>query len=193
MPSDEYDEMAKKLLSLARANKILKIDETKLDRYLQYYNDELLREPDPHNPNAPALDETEQEMLRKYERVYEMFDIGRTDGMIRSFLQKEYDIKDRQSRYIIEEARILYGITGQADKEGRKQASINFYRTLANVAFKEKQYEVAGKLWEKADKLEGLFSEDRIGLDPADFMKPTKFVFVNNMNVLNQKTTELDE
>lgn len=186
--------MAKKLLSLARANKVLKIDESKLDRYLLYYNDELLRDFDDESPDAPTLTYTERDMLTKYERVYEMFDIGRTDGMIRSFLKKEYDIKDRQARYVVEEARILFGITGKADKEGRKQASINFYRTLANVAFKDKLYEVAGKLWERADRLEGLFNDEHIGLDPADFGKPTKFVFTNNIQILNQnKTIDFDE
>lgn len=179
--------MAKRLLTLTRANKILKIDESKLDRYLLYYHDELLREPDPNDDNAPYLNDTEREMLGKYERVYELFDIGHTDGMIRSMLMKKYDVKERQARYIVEEARIIYGITGKADKEGRKQASINFYRTLANVAFKEREYEVAGKLWEKADRLEGLFNEEKIGLNPEDFAKSAKYVFINNMNVLKQQ------
>ncbi len=185
--------MAKKFLTMARANRILKIDENKLDRYLLYYHDELLREPSVDRPDIPALSETEQDMLKKYERVYEMFEVGRTDAMIRTFLMEQYGIKDRQARYIVEEARILYGITGKADKEGKKQASINFYRTIANLALSKEQYEVAAKLYEKADRLEGLFSEERVGLNPEDFLKPTKFVFVNNMNVLNQKNIEFDE
>lgn len=184
--------MKRKLPSLARANKILKIDESKLDRYLLYYHNELAFEFDEGNPHQPHLNETEQDMLRKYQRVYEMFDIGRTDGMIRSFLMKEYDLKERQCRYIVEEARILYGITTQADKEGQKRASISYYRTIANVAFKNKEYKTAIDAWQLADKLEGLFDGETLGLNPADFIKPTKLYFINNMNVVNQKTP-LDE
>ena len=188
--------MTNKLLSLNKANKILKIDDSKLDRYLLYYHNELLREADENNKGAPCLTAIEQEMLNRYERVYEMFDIGRTDGMIRSFLMKTYDLKDRQARYVIEEARILYGITGASDKQGRKQASINYYRTISNIALKKEQYEVAGKLWKLADELEGLFNATTQELDPAQFLKPSTFVFTDNINVLvsqNKKRLEADE
>ena len=183
-----------KLPSLTRTNKILKINESKLDRYFLYYKDELLREPEEDKPNAPCLTATELDMLKKYERVYEMFDIGRTDGMIRSFLMKDYDVKERQARYIIEEARIIYGITGKADKEGRKQASINYYRTLSNIAFKKGDYVAAAALNHRADVLEGLYNENDIGLDPADFGKVSNFTFVNNLQVvMKSKKQEFDE
>ena len=65
--------MAKQLsikgITLQRANKLLKIDENKLDRYMLYYADELLRSPDPNNPNAPALNEIEQSVKEVMRRV----------------------------------------------------------------------------------------------------------------------------
>lgn len=182
--------------TLTRANKVLKINESKLDRYILYYADELLREQDPDNPLLPHLTDTERSMLFRYEQVYNMLELGRTDSMIRSFLMKEHDIQERQARYIMEEARILFGMIGKADKEGRKQASINFYRMLAQICVKDKQFEQAAKINQMADKLEGLYDQEGIGLNPEDFRKPTQFTFINNMQVVNKdkrKNLDYDE
>jgi hypothetical protein len=182
-------------LSLARAKRILKVDDTKLEKYLGYYFGDVLRDIDPEKPNIRALGEVERGMLAKYERVYELFDIGRTDAMIRSFLMKTYDIKERQAYEILREAYVLYGITGMADKEGKRRAAINYYSTLSQVAFKDKNYEAAIRAKERADKLEGLFEVENDGLNPDDFRKATKIIFVNDINVFqqSQKNLESDE
>jgi hypothetical protein len=180
-----------KLLAYEKANKVLNINEGKLDRYIKYYLCELEREPNVEG--KPFLNDTERDMLNKYERVYEMFDLGRTDTLIRSFLIKEYHIQERQARYIIEEARIIYGITGKADKEGKKRASINYYRTLSNLAFKAGDIELAGKLNSQADKLEGLFDPEQIGLDPEMFMRTPNVFFVDKMEVANKNRLDYDE
>jgi hypothetical protein len=187
--------MAKKMIgpSMVMANKILKIDESKLDRYLQYYNNEIGRSFDETNPKRQHLTPTEQDMLKKYERVYELFDLGNTDSMIRTVLKTNYEIQDRQARYIIEEARIIYGLTGKADKEGQKQASINYYRLLSNIARKLKDPLAAGRLWEKADRMAGLFDEEGIGFDPKDFEKPTQVIYTNNVNILNKTNKRIAE
>lgn len=186
--------MAKtKQISLKQAKNLLKIDEEKLDRYLRYYNGEVLYEPDPQYPHKDFFTETERKNLERYRRIFAMFDIGRTDEFIRSLISKEFEIEWRQAYNLVSEAYCLYGITGTADKEGKKRASINFYRTLANLAFKDKDFETAGRLWEKADKLEGLFDAEESGLDPNDFKKPSNYVFINSMNVFKEKQKELDE
>jgi hypothetical protein len=181
-----------KALSLKQAKKLLKVDETKLEKYLRFYNNEILLEPSVEFPHKEALTPTERMMLERYRRVFGMFDIGRTDEWIRSTLQKEYDIEWRQSRNIVNEAYVIYGIVGEADRVGKKRASINFQRTLANLAFKDKNYEAAGKLWEKADKLEGLLDAEAMGLDPDDFKHPSTFIFTDNVNILNQRQKQLD-
>lgn len=179
-------------LTLKQAKALLKVDESKLEKYLRFYNDEILLHPDPLKPHLESLTETERSMLERYRRVFAMFDIGRTDEFIRSVLQKEYDIEWRQARNIVNDCYYIYGVVGSADKEGKKRASINFYRTLANLAFKDRDFEAAGKLWEKADKLEGLFESEQNGLNPDDFKHAPTVVFTNNINVLNQRRKELD-
>jgi hypothetical protein len=181
-----------KAISLKGAKAKLKIDEEKLEKYLRYYNDEILLTPDPEHPHKEAFTPTELEMFQRYRRVFSMFDIGRTDEWIRSVLEKEYGIEWRQARNIVNTAYALYGVLNVPDREGRKRASINYYRTLSNLAIKDKDYDTAAKLNEKADKLEGLFEPDNGGLNPDDFKHPTQFIFTDNINVLNQRQKELD-
>jgi hypothetical protein len=173
-----------KALSLKQAKALLKIDESKLDKYLRYYS--------PDSTTHDDLTPTEQNQLEKYRRIFSMFNIGRTDEFVRDVIMKEYGVEWRQARNLVNEAFYIYGVIGEADKEGKKRASINFYRTLSNLAFKNQDLDNAGKLWEKADKLEGLFDADQNGLDPNDFKHAPKFVYVNNINVLNQRRKELD-
>lgn len=186
-----------KALTLKQAKALLKVDEKKLDKFFRFYLDEdsdkgILLEPDPNRSHLEYLTTTEREKFERIRRVFAMFDIGRTDEWIRGVLVKEYEIEWRQAYNIVKEAYLMYGVVGEADKIGKKRASINFYRTLANLAFKDKDYETAGKLWEKADKLEGLFETEMQGLDPEDFKHPSTFIFTNNLNVLNQRQKELD-
>jgi hypothetical protein len=183
--------MSKKI-SLERAKRIMKVDDTKLERYLGYYFGDILLEADPNIPDAKHLTDIERQMLAKYQRIYELFDIGRTDTMIRQFLTKTYDIQERQAYELVREAYLLYGVTGTADKEGKRRAAINYYMTLSQVAFKDKNYEAAIRAKEKADKLEGLFDEDNEGLDPEDFKKPTKVIFVTDLNVFKKAQQELE-
>lgn len=170
----------------------MKIDDTKLEKYLGYYFGDIQREPDPERPSAKYLSEIEREQLSKYERIYELFDIGRTDAMIRNFLMKTYNIKERQAYELVREAYILYGVTGVADKEGKKRAAINYYTTLSQVAFKDKNYEAAIRAKEKADRLEGLFDTEQDGLNAEDFKKASKVVFINDLKIYQNSQKELE-
>lgn len=174
------------------AKKLLKADESKLSRYLAYYAGDVLREYDPDHPKMDVLTATEVANLQKYERVYELFDIGRPDAMIRAMLSRIYEIKDRQAYEIIADARLLYSMTGAASSEGSKQSSINFYQTIATLAVSEKNYDAAIKARDKADHLSGHYDQKDTGLDPKDFAKPTQYVFVNNMNVYKDAQKELE-
>jgi hypothetical protein len=179
-------------ITLKRANEILKIDESRLERYLRYYAGEILYQQDELYPNKQFFTDTERKQFERYRRIFALFDIGRTDEQIRNIICEEFQVDWRQSYNIVNEAYHIYGITGKADKEGKKRFSINYYRRLSMIASDNGELETAGKLWEKADKLEGLFDSDEVGLNPDDFKHPTNFVFINSMNVFKQKQKELD-
>ncbi|MDR6195180.1 hypothetical protein [Siphonobacter sp. SORGH_AS_0500] len=170
-----------KLTALQRAKKALKIDENKLDKYLSYYFENT------------KLSDAEMEMLAKYRMAFSLMSLGRTDQMVISTLMKDYDILERQARYIISEASWLYGRVQNADRQGKKVASANYYRLLSNLAQQAGDTEAAIKAWEKADRMEGLLDPEHIGLNPEDFERAAKFVFINNVNVLNQQAKRMAE
>ncbi|RAJ94212.1 hypothetical protein LX87_04097 [Larkinella arboricola] len=165
--------MAKKL-SLAKLKQKLQLDEHKMDKFLSYYH------------NGTPLNDEEAAMLEKYRKAWSWLSMGRTFEATISLVMKEYNIQERQARYIISEAVFLHGQTSRLDKAGKKVASANFYRLLAQLAMMKEDYDAAGKLTEKADKLEGLMDDETVGMNPDDFMKPGKFVFINNVNILKQ-------
>lgn len=172
-----------KRLSLSRAKRILKIDEDKLDWALQYYAGDK---------DFEHLTPTQQDMLEKYKKAWGMLSMGRTAEMVRQTLMKDYEIQDRQARYIIEEARILYGQVDQVDLDGRKQASIAFYDLLSNIAFKDKDVKEARECRKEADTIAGVYKSEQIGLNPEDFLKASKIVFVNNINVFKKQQDAID-
>ncbi|WP_421830229.1 hypothetical protein [Larkinella sp.] len=176
--------MSKKL-TLKKAKRLLKIDETKLDRYLQFYANELTYE---------DFTESEQLKLEQYSKAWSMLRMGRTEDMVRSVLIKDYALQDRMARYIVEECKLLFGAVEETDKEGRRRASIAYYDLLSNIAFKEKDIREARECRREADELAGLYQQELPGLDPADFQKPGKYIFINNVNVYKkQQELELDE
>ncbi|MDQ1088998.1 hypothetical protein [Siphonobacter sp. SORGH_AS_1065] len=160
--------------ALDRVKKALKIDEGKLDKYLSYYYENK------------ELDDAGKEMLAKYRMAFSLMSLGRTDQMVINALMKDYDIQERQARYIISEASFIYGRVQVADRQGKKIASANYYRLLANLAQQNGDIDAATKAWEKADRLEGLLDAETLGRDPDDFLKAAKIVFTNNVNVLIQ-------
>ena len=172
-----------KVKSIGRLKRALRIDENKLDAYLKYYNGEIETE----DLTAVQLD-----MLEKYRKAWSWYCLGRTEEMVRSMLVKDFSIEDRQARYIFEEAKFVHGKLDQVDRDGRRAASIAFYDLIANMALKDKNLEAAVKARQQGDELARLNEPEDAGLDPAEFMKAAKFIFVNNVNVY-KKTLELDE
>ncbi|TDB67124.1 hypothetical protein [Arundinibacter roseus] len=169
--------------SIGRLKRILKIDEGKLDIYLRYYNQEV---------DTADLNGTQLNMLEKYRKAWSWYCMGRTEDMVRAMLMKDYNIEERQARYVFEEAKFIHGKLDQVDRDGRRSASIAFYDLIANMALKEKNLEAAVKARERGDDLARLNEPEDIGLDPNDFMKASKFIFVNNVNVY-KKQLDLDE
>ncbi|MHA8104811.1 hypothetical protein [Aquirufa nivalisilvae] len=178
--------------SFKKIKALLKVDESRLDKYLRFYAGEVLYEQSSEYPNKDFLTDTDREMLERYRRVFSMFKVGRTDEIIRSIICAEYKIEWRQARNIVNDAYYIFGVIGNADREGKKRVSIEYYRSLANLCAKNRDYENAGKLWEKADKLEGLFDLEASGLNPEDFKHAPTFVFTDNINILNQRQKALD-
>lgn len=169
---------------MGRAKRLLKIDENKLDIYLQYYANEV---------DLEAMTAVQVEMLERYRKAWSLVCLGRTQSMILSQIMKDYRVEERQARYILEESKMIHGQLDQVDKDGRRMASIAYYDLLANMALQERDFEAAANIREKADKLAKLHESDEQGWNPDDFKKPAKFIFVNNVNVYKQTQIELDE
>jgi hypothetical protein len=183
----------KKNMPMKKVSKALGIDESKMMRYLHFYQGDVSYAPDENKPNLPSLTETERESLDRYRLCWEQLCMGRTEMMIRTMLTKEHGIEDRRARDIVIETYFLYGTVSKADKEGKRRASIEYYRMLAALLQnKDKNYEAAGRMMEKADKLEGLHEQEQMQLDPDQFKTAATLVFVNNLNVLKKNKKDLD-
>lgn len=169
---------------MGQARRLLKIDASKLDPYLQYYAGDL---------QLTDMSDTQVTMLERYRKAWALVCLGRTQQMILGQLMRDYQLEERQARYILEESKMIHGQLDQVDKDGRKMASIAYYDLLANLAHQAQDYEGAAKIREKADTLAGLHDPDEVGWNPDDFKKATKIVFINNVNVLKQSQMELDE
>ncbi|WP_133299815.1 hypothetical protein [Larkinella punicea] len=170
-----------KTTALQRMKKSLKIDEHKLDKFLAYYHENT------------ALSKDDQLMLEKYRKAWSFLSLGRTYEMALAMLMKDYQIQERQARYIIAEAAMIFGHVQTIDKQAKKMASANYYRLLSNIARASGDIEAASRAWERADKLEGLHEDDKIGLNPDDFLRAAKFVFTDNINVLIQQQKRADD
>ena len=164
-----------KTKSLARLKNKLQVEPDKLDKYMDHYL------------NGTPLDEDGVVMLERYRKAWSWLSMGRPYETILSMLMKEYKLQERQCRYIMAESVFLHGNVSQLDKAGKKVASAAFYRLIANMAMLGQEFDAATRAWEKADKLEGLMDEEDAGWDPEAFTKPSKFVFINNVNVLQQQ------
>ncbi|GAB3256063.1 hypothetical protein GCM10027347_17640 [Larkinella harenae] len=167
-----------KTTALQRMKRVLKIDETKIDKYLAYYHE-----------NAPLSPE-EHQMLDKYRKAWHNLSLGRTYDMTLGMLMKDYSIQERQARYIIAESAYIFGNIQHLDKQAKKMASANYYRLLSNMARVQGDFEAASRAWERADKLEGLYEEEKTGLKPEDFLKAARFVFSSDVKVLEAAQKE---
>ncbi|PMD97681.1 hypothetical protein BWI97_08715 [Siphonobacter sp. BAB-5405] len=163
-----------KTTALQRMQKALKVDENKLDKYLAYYYE-----------NA-ALDRESMEMLEKYRKAWSLMSLGRPDNMVISTLMKDYGILERQARYIVSESLYIYGRVKTADKQGKKIASAEYFRLLSNLARQQGDIDAATKAWEKADRLDGLHDEEKVGWDSDAFTRPVKIVYQQNINILKE-------
>lgn len=178
---------------MRRMNRQLGIDADKLDVYLQYLNDELSWEPDAKQPRKPAMTQTQREMFLKYSFAWGMLSIGRTDEMVRSALEKQFEIKEGMARVVIDESYHIYGNAREVNKRGKTRAAVLYLETLSNLARAEKDYKTAEACWVEAKKLEGLYREEAGGFDPSDFLAKPNVVFVGNINVLKQQQRDDDE
>lgn len=161
--------------ALQRMKRALKLDENKMDKYLDHFH------------SGTKLSDEELAMLEKYRKAWSSLSLGRTYDMVLSMLMKDYRLQERQARYIISEACYIYGQAQDIDKSAKKIASANYYRLLSNLARANGDIEAAARAWERADKLEGLYDVEAAGLNPDDFLRAAKFVFTDNINVLIQQ------
>ncbi len=184
MPLNYFFSTMGKKLTMGRLKRLLKIDETKLDVYLQYYAGELELE---------SFTPTQLEMLERYRKAWSLMSMGRPMQMVLSQLMREFQVEERQARYLIEESKIIHGELDRVDKDGRRAASIAYFDMISSQAFMDRNFEMAIKAREQADKLAKLHETDETGWSAEDFVKPAKFIFVNSVNVYKQSQIEIDE
>ncbi len=168
--------------------KLLNIEESELEPYYKYYLGELKIE------EMPSL---QQEKLERFRKAWSWYVMGRTKEMIIKSLTKDYDIETRQAEYDLKASILIHGKKDQVDKDGRRIASQEYFDMLSQLALADKNYQVAAYTREKADTLAGVHDVEIEGLNPEDFMKPSKIVFIAKMEINNHgntpQTIELDE
>lgn len=167
--------------------RLLKIPDDELAPYYAYYLGEI---------TIDDLTDIQQEKLTRYSKIWSQYLMGRTQPMILGAIMKEHDVELRQAQYDLSFAIRLHGPIDQVNKDGRRVASREFFDLLAQLAMKDKQYQVAVMARDKADHLAGLHKEEKEGFDPEDFAKPAKIVYniqVNHNYSSSDETIELDE
>lgn len=165
--------------------KFLKIEEGDLDVFYRYYLNEI---------KYTDLTKMQQEKLERYRKAWSWYSQGRTKEMVISALMKDYNIEIRQAEYDFNTSIQLHGSKDVVDKDGRRIASMHYYDMLSQMALAEKNIHAATIAREKADDAAGLNEKEIEGLNPLDFMKPTKIMFIAEFEQDSQpQTIELDE
>lgn len=170
----------------AQLKKILKIEESELDIYYSYYLNEVKFE---------DLTSMQQEKLERFRKAWSWYSQGRTKEMIVAALIKDYKIEARQAEYDFKASIMIHGPKDEVDKDGRRVASVNYFDMISQMALADKNFHVATIAREKADDAAGLNDKENEGLNPLDFMKPAKIVFIANFEpgTRSPQTIELDE
>lgn len=137
-----------------------------------------------------SLSKVQSDMYEKYSLAWSMANIGRTDDMIEAALIKKFEIKQGMARILRIESFELFGSANDVNKQGRKLAAINYFKTLSNLARSEKDYKTAKEAWKEASLLEGLYEDEIAGWDKSKFDVPTTVIFSSNTNVLVQQRKE---
>ncbi len=165
--------------SIVKMKNKLSTPVNKFDPYLEFLNG---------TRDFDALTNEQKDMFDKYSIAWSMANIGRTDDMIESALMKKYNIKSGMARIIRIESFELYGNVQEVSKKGRTMASINYFKTLSNLARAEKDFKTAKEAWKEAALLEGLYDKELgEGWKKTDFLTPPTVILTSNVNILQQQ------
>ncbi|MCC2546413.1 hypothetical protein LJY25_08150 [Hymenobacter sp. BT175] len=144
----------------------------KLDKYRAHFLDGVDLKPE------------ETEMLGRYRRAQGLLSTGFSKGQVKQILEKEYGLSQPQLYAIVRDSIKLFGDLEEVDKKGERMVSIEYYKTLAQLARKDGNIMAAIRAQENADKLMGLFDSDDTGMDPKIFLIPVPMEFSTDPNVL---------
>lgn len=178
--------LAKTKLKSRMVQKFLKIEESDIDVYYRFYLNEIA---------YTDLTKMQQEKLERYRKAWSWYSQGRTKEMIISALTKDYDIEARQAEYDYNTSIKIHGAKDIVDKDGRRVASMHYFDMLSQMALADKNFHAATIAREKADDAAGLNDTELEGINPLDFMKPSKIMFVAEFDNDSPQTVtfELDE
>jgi len=150
----------------------------KLDVYRSYLMDGAELKPD------------QLEMLARYRKAHGLLCLGFSRPQVLAALEKEYELSQPQLYAIIRESVALYGSIEEVDKKGERTIAHANYKLIANLARKEGNLSAAIRAQENADKLLGLFDQDKTVLDPKAFLVPVPMDFSTDPAVLREQETE---
>ena len=143
-----------------------------------------------HLVDGGELKEDELQMLAKYRKAHSLLCLGFGRNQVLATLEKEYDLSQPQLYAIVRESIKLYGSIEEVDKKGERTISHENYKLLANLARKNGDIGNAIRAQENADKLLGLFENDKTVLDPKAFLIPVPMDFSTDPAVLREQETQ---
>ena len=143
-----------------------------------------------HLVDGGELKPDELEMLAKYRKAHALLCLGFGRNQVLATLEKEFDLSQPQLYAIVRESIKLYGSIEEVDKKGERTISHENYKLLANLARKNGDIGNAIRAQENADKLLGLFENDKTVLDPKAFLIPVPMDFSTDPAVLREQETQ---
>lgn len=143
-----------------------------------------------HLVDGAELKPDEVEMLAKYRKAHALLCLGFGRNQVLATLEKEYELGQSQLYAIVRESVALYGSIEEVDKKGQRVISHENYKLLANLARKNGDIGNAIRAQENADKLLGLFENDKTVLDPKAFLIPVPMDFSTDPAVLREQETQ---
>jgi hypothetical protein len=180
-----------KLRTISKASKQLQrqgLHDDKIERIKSYY---LSPHPDP-------LDEADELTRQRLEEIWRLATAdqktidpelpSRAKIDICEYITKLWGISRSQGFYLIRQSEQVFGWVNKVDKDGLRAMQTDRYLKLVDLAIKEKSPELAVKLLERIDKINGLEEKTSEQVDIEGLMGMLEVHLSSNPKVLVEAT-----
>lgn len=113
----------------------------------------------------------DKETLSNMRKMWAIYCANTSKLQTAAIFSKETGLSESQCFYILRQSMELFGDVGEVDKRAERIAATEWYLNLANKAKERDELEVAMKCRERADKLQGLYEQDKQAI-PLDKLLP---------------------